>query len=102
MAKIIELNEKNFNQIVEEGITLVAFSAPWCGPCRMMNPIYEDLAKTIKVGKVNCDEDGELASKYGVKSIPALFVFKDGKQMKNHVGAVSKMTIEGWLEEFKN
>lgn len=81
---------------------LVDFWASWCGPCRMVIPIVEELAREYpeyKVGKVNVDEEAELASRFGIMSIPTLLVFRDGKLAQQAVGARSKEELLAMLEE---
>ena len=81
---------------------LVDFWAQWCGPCRMLGPIIEEIANDyegkVKVGKVNVDEQPNLASKYGIASIPTVIVFKNGKPEKTLVGLRSKNEIENMIK----
>ena len=94
------LTKENFDEIVlksEEPI-LVDFWASWCGPCMMLAPYVEQLSKTHKVGKVNVDEQMELAKKFRVMSIPTLMIFKDGQMVKKTLGAMSKDELLEFLE----
>ena len=91
----LEITTGNFvNEVLEaKGTVLIDFWATWCGPCRMQAPILEAFAgehPEIKVGKVNVDENPELAEKFGIMSIPTLLVFKDGKLVKTAVGLHDK------------
>lgn len=91
-------NEENFENEVEksEGIVIVDFYADWCGPCKMMSPIIDQIAEEnsdIKVGKVNCDEEPNLAIKFDVMSIPTILIFKKGKLIKTFIGLTPKETI---------
>ncbi len=93
---VIELSKGNFENEIQSGVTLVDFWAGWCGPCRMIAPVVEEVAAEmpeIKVAKVNIDEEQDLAVKFNVMSIPTLLVFKDGKQVAQTVGVVSKKAI---------
>lgn len=94
----MDLTEKNFDSVIGSGITLVDFWASWCGPCRMLSPIVEELSKTHKVGKVNVDEEMALAQRYGITSIPSLLVFKGGKLVNQSLGYQSLESLQALME----
>ncbi len=83
---------------------LVDFWAPWCGPCRMVAPVVEEVANQfvgqVKVVKLDTDQNPDVASKYGIRSIPTLMIFKDGQKVDMVVGAVPKTTISTTLEKY--
>ena len=96
-------NEENFEEevIKSEGTVLVDFYADWCGPCKIMSPIIDDIAgeeiSGLKVGKVNVDDNQDLAEKYGIMSIPTIIVFKNGEIAKLFIGVTSKEEIKSVL-----
>ena len=94
------LTKDNFQQLVldsQEKI-LVDFWATWCGPCMMLSPIVEELAETCRVGKVNVDEEPELARQFGIVSIPTLIVFENGKAVRQSMGYRPKSEIDAFWE----
>lgn len=94
------LTKDNFQELVldsQEKI-LVDFWATWCGPCMMLSPIVEELAETCRVGKVNVDEEPELARQFGIVSIPTLIVFENGKAVRLSMGYRPKSEIEAFWE----
>ena len=96
LMSVQKLNQNNFNNAIANGTALVDFYADWCGPCRMVSPIVDEIAEErndITVGKVNVDDENALAMKYGVMSIPTLIVFKDGQEKTRIVGAKPKAAI---------
>ena len=100
---VLTVNKDNFETAVQnsEKTVLVDFWASWCGPCRMVSPIVDEIAEEnpqYLVAKVNVDEEPELAQKFGIQSIPTLIVFKDGKIADKMIGVRSKEQILGMLE----
>ena len=106
MSSITNVTEATFKQEVLENETpvLVDFWAPWCGPCRMVAPIVDEIAKEfdgkIKVFKLNTDENPNVASQFGIRSIPTLMVFKDGQKVDTVVGAVPKTTLSSTISKY--
>ena len=99
---VLKISKDNFqNEVINsESTVLLDFYADWCGPCRMVSPIVDEIAEErvdIKVGKINVDEESELAERFGIFSIPALVVIKDGKIVNQSVGARPKAQILAML-----
>ena len=96
----VNLNKENFEQEVKNSdkLVIVDFWATWCGPCQMLAPVLENIAEekkdTVKVCKVNVDEQQDLAMEYGIMSIPTLVMFKNGEKVKTSVGFFSKSELE--------
>ena len=98
MTAVITLTSENFEEQVlkSKQAVLVDFYADWCVPCKMMAPVIEEIAgevNDVKVGKLNIDNEMEIAQKYGVMSIPTLIVFQDGKEVKRDLGAKPKRAV---------
>ncbi|MEX0685992.1 MAG: thioredoxin [Balneolales bacterium] len=104
MAKAIAISDESFeNEVLKsDKPVLIDFWAEWCGPCRMIGPIVEELAgeyeETIKVGKVDVDSNPQISTKYNIRSIPALLIFKNGEVVDQIVGAVPKAELKKHLE----
>ena len=95
MGKYVELTSANFDEAIKNNdVVMVDFWAPWCGPCRMIAPVIEELAEEYEgkavIAKVNTDEEQDIAVNYGIRSIPTILFFKNGELVDQMVGAASK------------
>lgn len=100
---IISITKENFAQQVLQSTqpVLIDFWAAWCGPCRMLSPVVDEVAEQhqqVKVGKINVDEQPELARQFGIMTIPTLMVFQNGKVVRQSVGVIPKAAIEELLQ----
>jgi len=104
MSREITLTDANFDQTIASSTLpiLVDFWAPWCGPCRFIAPVLaeiaEEKAETVKIGKMNVDDNPSVPSRFGITGIPTMILFKDGKAVEKIVGALPKAMIEKALE----
>jgi thioredoxin 1 len=96
------ITDAEFQGTVASGVTLIDFWAPWCGPCKMIAPILEELAGELgdkaKIVKINVDDNPQVAGQYGIMSIPTLLLFKDGKKVDQKVGAQPKPALKSFIE----
>ena len=103
----IEVTAQNFDEEVlnYKGKVLVDFWAEWCGPCRQLGPILEaideEMNGAVTIYKMNVDDSPETASQFGIRSIPTMFLFKDGKQVDTKVGLNTQSTISSWIASYK-
>lgn len=105
-GKIVEITDQNFAETIEagSGLTMVDFWAEWCGPCRMVAPIVEELAEEygdegLSVGKLDVDANPQVTIRFAVRSIPSILFFKDGEHVDTVVGAVPRPTLEAKVQE---
>jgi thioredoxin 1 len=102
MSSVPELTTATFEDSVKDGVTLIDFWAEWCGPCKMIAPMIDELATEYsgkaKVAKINVDNEAELAAKFRVNSIPTLLIIKDGQEAKRFVGVTPKTELAGALD----
>lgn len=97
-----EFTDNNFDNKAAEGVTVVDFWAEWCGPCRMISPIIEELSSDYKdkalIGKVNVDDNPEISMKYGIRSIPTILILKNGEVIDKQVGVTTKKVLADKIE----
>lgn len=100
---LLELTDDNFQDVTGEGLVLVDFWAPWCGPCRMVSPLIEELAgdyeDRVKVGKLNVDDNQRTAMNFRIMSIPTVVLFKDGEPVETMIGAQPKSAYRARVEK---
>lgn len=95
-----KITDENFKEFISEGVTLIDFWAEWCGPCRMLGPIVDELSKDYEgVGKMNVDENSKTMSELGIRNIPTVLIYKDGIQVDKHVGMAQKQQLQDLINK---
>ena len=102
---VLEINNENINDVLNEKLTVLQFSANWCGPCKALTPRVVEIAEAnsdITIGKVDVESNGELANRFKVKSIPVMVYFKDGVEVNRVIGATSVTELQSQVDNLKN
>lgn len=100
--KVTYGSQDNFSSLIQGDLVLVDFFATWCGPCKMLSPVLEELSEerdNVKIVKIDIDENADLARSYGIMSVPTMILFKNGQQVGMKNGYMPKQVISEWIEE---
>lgn len=96
---IIHSNQEEFKELINDELVIVDFFATWCGPCRMLGTVLEEIQNEYKIVKVDVDECNELAKEYGVMSVPTIIKFKNGVEIEKNIGFLPKEQLIEWIEK---
>ena len=96
---IIHGNEQSFKEEISNDLVIVDFFAKWCGPCRMLGPVLEEISDKYKIIKIDIDECPNISREYGVMSVPTIIKFKNGKELDKNIGFLPKEELIKWIEE---
>ncbi len=102
--EILHANSDNFEQLINDDLVLVDFFATWCGPCKMLSPVLEEISQersSVKIVKVDIDNESDLARRFGVMSVPTMILFKQGQEVSKQVGYMPKELLTRWIESNK-
>ncbi|XMB86886.1 thioredoxin family protein [Mycoplasmatota bacterium WC44] len=98
---ILYSDAENYEKVVSDGVSLLVFYADWCGPCKMLHPVLEELDKDgHKIVKINSDENPQVMQMFGLRGVPSMILYKDGEPMEKTSGYRPKAQLEGWLKKF--
>ncbi len=101
----IKITESTFDSFIESGVALVDIKTEWCGPCRALSPIIDELSteyNNVKIGKMDADENKDIVQKLGIRSIPTILIYKDGMIVEKHVGNASKAQLKSLIDKHLN
>ena len=101
----VKVTDATYQSFTENGIALVDFKTEWCGPCKALSPIIDELSNeydNVKIGKVDADENPETSQKLGIRSIPTILIYKDGQIVEKHVGNASKAQLKSLIDKHLN
>ena len=101
----INVTDSNYKEFTSTGVALIDIFAPWCGPCKIVGPIVDELSNeydNVRIGKLNADENSETTQELGIRSIPTILVYKDGMIVEKHVGNASKAQLKSFIDKHLN
>ena len=101
----VKVTDSTYKDFISDGVALVDFHAVWCGPCRVIGPIIDELANEytdVKIGKMDADENSETTQELGIRSIPTILIYKDGMIVEKHVGNASKAQLKSLIDKHLN
>ena len=101
----VNVTDSNYKEFTSTGVSLVDIYAPWCGPCKIVGPIVDELSNeydNVRIGKLNADENSETTQELGIRSIPTILVYKDGQIVEKHVGNASKAQLKSLIDKHLN
>jgi thioredoxin 1 len=101
----VKVTDSTYKDFISDGVALIDFHAIWCGPCKALSPIIDELANEytdVKIGKIDADENSETTQELGIRSIPTILIYKDGEIVEKHVGGASKAQLKSLIDKHLN